>query len=413
MTNRPPSRFSARDLAVTRELAGRVAEIAASPRMGAVRKRWRDVNELARPDRAPVWCKPVGCWEELLPEAALACRDPFLRGIERDLRRVLVKAEIGDDTIINPWFDVSRCFEVEPANRWGVEVGRHASAAAGGAWGYDPPVKSAADLPRLETPRFRYNAARTEERLAATAEALGDALPARPRTGGLLSATIGTAVADLLGLGEMMMLMAAEPETVHQVTRLVAGAVADSNRFLAEQGLLDRNNDAPMSFSDDFGPAPGPGGRLSPANLWCAANSQEYDQVSPAMWREFCLAYQLPLLAGFGRVIYGCCENLTHKIDDVLRIPNLRVLVCSAWTDMDTLLAKTGPEIVVMWRQKASAVVLPDTLETVARDLDDGARRLRGRPYQVVLRELQTLAGHPDRLREWTRLAIAAAERHA
>ena len=62
-----------------------------------------------------------------------------------------------------------------------------------------------------------------------------------------------------------------------------------------------------------------------------------------------------------------------------------------------------------MWRQKASDVVFPDDEADLKRALDDGARRLRGIYYQIVLRELQTLAGHPDRLHVWTRLAIEAA----
>ena len=54
-----------------RQLAARVAEIAHEPRMEAITRRWRDVNALRKPDRAPVWCRPVGCWNEIIPEDAL------------------------------------------------------------------------------------------------------------------------------------------------------------------------------------------------------------------------------------------------------------------------------------------------------------------------------------------------------
>ena len=40
-------------------------------------------------------------------------------------------------------------------------------------------------------------------------------------------------------------------------------------------------------------------------------------------------------------------------------------------------------------------------------------RRLRGLHYQVVLRELQTLDGRPERLRDWARLTIELAEEYA
>ena len=61
-----------------------------------------------------------------------------------------------------------------------------------------------------------------------------------------------------------------------------------------------------------------------------------------------------------------------------------------------------------MWRQKASDVAVPDDAATIRRDLEDGCRQLQGFRYQIVLRELQTLSGHPDRLHEWTRFAKEA-----
>jgi hypothetical protein len=50
-----------------------------------------------------------------------------------------------------------------------------------------------------------------------------------------------------------------------------------------------------------------------------------------------------------------------------------------------------------MWRQKASDVVFPDDVETIRNDLEQGCKQLQGFHYQIVLRELQTLSGHPDR----------------
>src|SRR6266542_2051622 len=81
-----------------RELAWEVAEIAASPEQAAIHRRWRDVNALRWPDRAPVWCRPVDAWKELLPDDHLVCQEPFRRGVERTLRQALIKQEIGDDT---------------------------------------------------------------------------------------------------------------------------------------------------------------------------------------------------------------------------------------------------------------------------------------------------------------------------
>ena len=99
-----------RERDVVRTLARQVAEIAASPEQAAIHRRWRDVNALRKPDRAPVWCRPVDAWRELLPDDALVSADPYLRGVERTLRQALIKHEIGDDTPVDPYWSVPAVF---------------------------------------------------------------------------------------------------------------------------------------------------------------------------------------------------------------------------------------------------------------------------------------------------------------
>jgi hypothetical protein len=66
-----------------------------------------------------------------------------------------------------------------------------------------------------------------------------------------------------------------------------------------------------------------------------------------------------------------------------------------------------------MWRQKASAVVFAADAAQIRKDLMAGAKQLQGHYYQIVLRELETLAGHRNRLCEWSRHAKEAAEKYA
>ncbi len=73
------------------------------------------------------------------------------------------------------------------------------------------------------------------------------------------------------------------------------------------------------------------------------------------------------------------------------------------------MIERVGDRHVIMWRQKASDVVFAEGVTALRRDLQEGMRRLQGCHVQVVLRELQTLAGHPGRLHVWTRLAREAA----
>jgi hypothetical protein len=181
---------------------------------------------------------------------------------------------------------------------------------------------------------------------------------------------------------------------------------------VAATGLLTPNNLGPMTCSDPLGERDGDAA-IGYQNMWVMANSQEFGAVSPAHWRAFCLEYQRPIIEQYGLSAYGCCEDLTTKIDGVLSLSNLRIFVCSAWTDLAAVQEAVGQEYVIMWRQKASDVVFPHDAETIRGDLEAGCRQLQGYRYQIVLRELQTLCGHPDRLQEWTRAAIEMAAKYA
>lgn len=380
--------------------------------MALIRKRWADVNALRKPDRAPVWCRPVGCWKEIVADDMLRCSEPWLRQIERGFLQTIHKRDIDDDEPVEGGFAVPAVFACSPANTWGVDVGRRTSGQPGGAWGYDPPLKDAGDFDRLRIPAFAYRERETAERRARAEDLLGDILPVTITAHPFLSATLGTAAADLRGLEQMMVDMIQAPALVHRLMAFLRDANLSALDRIEASGLLTANHTGPMTCSDPPG-EPDASGRITCRNLWCMANSQEFDQVSPAMWETFCLQYQKPIFERFGWIGYGCCENLTHKADGVLSIPNLRIFTCSAWTSLTTVLEKVGKKACIMWRQKASDVVFAGNLQQVEKDLMEGARQLQGHSYQIVLRELETLAGHRNRLHEWTRAAREAAERYA
>ncbi len=404
--------YSHQDLQRIRSLAEQVRAIAHEPRMAAVKKRWADVNALRKPDRAPVWCRPVGCWKEIITDDMLKCTDPGLRQIEYEFLQVLHKRTIDDDHPVEGYFALNAVFDCQPKNIWGMDIRHHTSNTEGGAWAYDPPLKETGDLARLQTPIFTYCAAATEARQAQIEDALGGVLPVKIVVGPLLSTNLCSAAADLRGLEQIMIDMLDAPEFMHTLMAHLRDAVLSSLDQLEASGLIRPNNTGPMIGGDPIGKT-GAHGELTCRNLWCLTDSQEFDQVSPALWEEFCLNYQKPILARFGLTAYGCCENLTRKIDGVLSIPNLRVFTCSAWTNLATVQEKVGQKHCIMWRQKAGDVVFPAEAGKIRKDLMDGAKQLQGHYYQIVLRELETLAGHPKRLHEWTKYAKEAAEIHA
>jgi len=402
----------AADLRIVRDLARRVMELAQSEEYERRRQRWRDVNELRRPDRAPVWCRPAGVWREIMPESDLLCEHPSCRNVERVLRRDLYKEWVGDDHIREPWWPVSAVIRPQEEPTWGLPVHQSIGSTEQGGFRYYHPIETPEDYEKLRVPTFVYDRDATERAAAQMQDILGDAMPVRIEGRPPLVPQLGAYLEQLRGMAPLMEDLAFRPDLVHRAMAKLTEGVLNAMRAAEEAGVLTPNNHEPMFCSDPVNdpPAEGPVGLH---NLWVAANSQEFDTVGPAMHEEFLLSYQKMLFQSFGRVQYGCCECLSNKTDIVLGIPNLRVFVSSFWTDLEEAIEACGTDYCIMWRQSAAQVTLPDTLDDHREHLEWGLSRLQGHPYQVVLRELETLNGREGRLRDWAQLGIEIAEKYA
>lgn len=411
---------------VIRELARRVAEIAATEEQRRRRKLWRDVNTLRRPERPPVICRPGNpCWEELLPRAKLACRDPFLAGVEYSLRKMLYKYELGDDTVIEPFWELPAEVQLAGDYFWGlpmhyIHAGRRyvydgVCAPEGGAdgWLYDPVIREEADLERIVPPRYRHNVARTEENVARIHALLGDILPVRvtckvPGHGAWLHGWASL----LCGLEPLMLFMMDRPNMVHRLMATLRDGFLDLLTQFEDMGVLTLNNTGELAC-DDLPQPDFDGIHVRLRDCWIRGESQEFQCVSPAQYEEFLLRYQMPILKRGGLTFYGCCENLTRKLDLVLTIPNLRKLICSPWTDLAKLVSAVNHRCAIEWRQKATDVVFAKDMAPIRRDLERGLQIARGNCLQIVLQELHTVDGRPGRLAEWVAAAKELGAKYA
>lgn len=402
----------AKDVSLVRALAAQVVELATSEEYERRRQRWRDVNERRQPDRAPMWCRPAGVWREIIPQDALECTDPLCRQTEYAFRRDLYKDWVGDDHIVEPWWPIRAAFSCSSEHTWGLETHRSIGTTEQGGFRYYHPVQTPDDYEKITVPEFSYDRAATERTASQMQDLLGEVMPVRITGSPPLGPQLSVYLEQLRGMAPMMEDLAFRPELVHRAMAKLTEGVLRAQCAAEQAGILTTNHHEPMFCSDPLNepPASGPVGLHQ---IWVAANSQEFDQVSPAMQEEFLLSYQKVLFQQFGAVQYGCCENLTTKIGIVLGIPKLRIFVSSYWTDIDKVIEACGKDYTIMWRQSSAQVTLPDDLEEHRRHLESGLKQLKGHYYEVVLRELETLRGRPERLRDWARLAIETAEKYA
>ncbi|MBI5093484.1 MAG: hypothetical protein HZB26_13715 [Candidatus Hydrogenedentes bacterium] len=161
-----------------------------------------------------------------------------------------------------------------------------------------------------------------------------------------------------------------------------------------------------MPYAEELDdPAPNCGS-VSRDKLWYFCASQETTLVGPEMFEEFMLRYQIPIMEKFGLAAYGCCEDLTLKIDVLRQIPNLRRIAVSPMADVARCAEQIGADYVLSYRPSPSDMVGYDfDPERIRRILRRDLEALRGCHVDITLKDVETVQGDPRRVREWVRIA--------
>jgi len=407
--------FSSRDCRLLRDLARRAAQIAADPVMDQRRQAWVEHNSL-RSAYPMMLIFPEGAWQELLPETVLRCEGAEARQVERSLRmRIHTFEHFQDDTVVEAEWIVPRRIR---NSGWGLEPRRIPSPEARGAWHFDPVIREPADLKKLRFPRIDLDEAGSLQDLEQLSELFGDILAVRMAGVKHLSYHLMNQYTALRGLEEVMIDMVAEPQMLHDAMGFFAEGHHRILKQYLELNLLSFNNDNTYqnsggnSYTDEL-PRPGADpARARPCDLWASAEAQELTLVSPEHHEEFSLAYEKRLLAPFGLTGYGCCDDLSHKLDLVFAIPHIRRISIAPSADVDHCAPRLKGEYLFSWK--------PNPAHLVGRFDEQALRRYLCHTVEItqqhdcvlemILKDTHTCEHQPGRFDEWTRIGRQVIE---
>lgn len=147
--------------------------------------------------------------------------------------------------------------------------------------------------------------------------------------------------------------------------------------------------------------------------IWASAESQEMAPTSPDMHEEFLMQYERRVLEPFGLNGYGCCEDLTRKLDNVFRIPHLRRISISPWAQVAACAEKLGNRYIYSRKPQPSHLVGDFDGEVIRREIREtveAARRNRC-VLEMILKDTHTCQHRPERFTEWTRIAREEIDR--
>ncbi len=397
------------DVALLRDLARRYLEVCADPVQDQRRALWRQHNSLVR--TRPLIYVRAYAWEEM-PDSRCQCADPFLRRYEDFFRRQLFWASMEDDSIFEPWVTLPATYV---CSGWGLSSGRHYSEEARGSYKNEYAITELADAERMRAPWHEIDERATAQNAERLNDLLGDLISVNVDRGPayrMWTADLSTDLGHLRGIENFMLDMLDNPEWLHHLVKFMSDGVLRTHEqaeAAGDWGLCAHQNQA-MPYALEL---PDPAANVNGVQrslLWGYMAAQEFVAVSPAMHDEFLLQYQLPILSRFGLVAYGCCEDLTLKIDMLRKIPNLRRIAVAFSADAARCAEQIGQDYVFSYRPSPADMVGygwdPERVHTIlTRDL----RACRDCHVDITLKDVETVQGDRQRVRNWviaTRRAI-------
>lgn len=405
--------ISSDDRVILRDLAKRVAEAAEQPQMAERRALWRQHNSL-QPVRPMILIFPEGSWQELLPPESLRCGGHRARQVERALRQRLYTHEHFDsDNVLEKSWGVSKAIR---NSGWGLDAQRHPSQEERGAWAFDPVIREPADLQKLVFPEITVDEAATQRNLAFSQELFGDILDVELEGISHISFHLMAIYTSLRGLEQVMLDMYQEPQMLHDAMAFLEEGHRRMVQQYLDQNLLSLNNDGTYHSSGGVGyteELPKSGfdpQRVRTCDMWASAEAQEMAQVSPDMHEEFILSYERRLLEPFGLNGYGCCEDLTLKLDRVFTIPNIRRISISPFSNVEQCAQKLQDRYIFSWKPHPSYLVGDFSPERVRAYIRHTLDATKGCVLEIILKDTHTCEHRPERFDEWARIARELVE---
>lgn len=401
-----------KDAQAVREVAARVAEIAALPVQQETVALWQAMNDL-RPERAMCQIDEVP-WNEMNVDDELTVRstDPFCRLLEESLRRTLYAWDhMRCDMVVSPYVDFKKIIDHDGYGIWitedtidqgeGNPIESHL---------YLDQLATEEDVAKIRTPKASLNVEGTAEIEAKAHQCLDGLLDVRMQ--GLLEHfAIWDDIVMWRGAQQALFDLADRPDFVHTMCERLTDVRLEELDSLEAQGLLGYGLDRIHCTGAWTTELPKPGfDSTKPRAIdnWVAGRAQIFSSTSDVMFEEFVLPYQSRYYERWGLALFGCCDALHGRVRYIRRMPNVRKISMSPWVDVWKGAEEIGPDYVFS-RKPNPAMVAKDAwsreaaTEDIAETID--ATKANDCPVEITLKDITTCRFDPKRLWEWSDIA--------
>lgn len=395
---------------ILRELAKRVLELSKGTEQEQKKTLWIDHHAL-KDTRPLIFCDPENAWYEIIPHDKLQCKGDLARIWEfKLLKEIYWAEEIKDDRVIEPVF---RVFYTYSETGRGLDSKR-IGGGHDGAYTWDAPLHDFADVERLRPKKTVVDFEKSKKIFDLANDVLGDILEVRMEGSWWWSLGLTSDLIFLRGFENILYDFYDNPDGLHAVMAFLRDEALAKLDDLEARGLLTLNNAGDYTGTGAFGwsgelPSAGfDGKKVRTIDMWGYCESQETIGVSPELFEEFVFQYQLPILERFGLNIYGCCEPLDKRMDIIKRVPRLRKITVSPWSDVPAMAEMIGQDYVFCRKVNPADIAVPQIDEDyIRKGLRDDFLQVakNGCRAEFLMRDIQTLSWKPENAVNWTRIA--------
>jgi hypothetical protein len=404
------------DVAVLRELAKCVREACESTE-NRERVRLFYQHDAGPADRPIVLTETDGGIEMVMPDYTPRCSEPWARGWERYLREMLMHHEIiRDDYPLEPWINVGWQISMSDVGVQSRNTNPDVEPGQRGAYHIEKAIEDLErDFHLLHPRTFSVDKDASLEQKAMLEEVFDGVLGVRMRGNPWWTMGLTQKAVYLIGLENLMMYMFDQPEALHRLMAFLRDDNLALLDWMTDEGILNLNNENDYIGSGSRGythALPGSARELgAPArtqDMWALIESQETVGVGPRQYEEFIFPYENAIAQRFGGVYYGCCEPVHTRWEVLKNLANLRRVSVSPWCDED-FMGEALADKLVYSRKPNPTLVSTDLFDEdlIRADLRKtlSVTSKNNCSTEIIMKDVHTLKGEPDRLTRWTALA--------
>jgi len=400
---------------ILRQLASEYMSYASLPVQKEKISLWKSLNrsKMQRPmvtiDQLP--------WNELVCDE-LVCKvsDPIFRNVENYLRKAIYKwKNFPVDMVLDPFIPVSKSVVNSGYGIHGIThlIGAETTAPS---QHYENVLQHTEDIEKIKDMTFSIDEEDTKLH-EAEAHEIFDGIAPVLMTGGVgFHLGIWDAISCLMGVEDIYYDLVDRPGHIHAIlnrfTESAIHGIEEANRLELHDDTTNLCHCSHI-YTDELLPDSGQSKGPNSKNCWAFGLAQLFTSVGKDTFEEFELPYISRMAEYFGMIYYGCCDRLDDRLDVVKKIPNVKKVSCSPWSDRNAFAEKIGGALTMSIKPTPAflATGIFDK-DIIKKDIEDACNlaKKNNLNMEFLLKDISTVQNQPSRITEWANLVMGIVE---